>query len=41
MVVSEFEAATKIIKNRNESKSNESGGFVHWQMTPEMWYITR
>lgn len=39
MVVSEFETPTKIVKNRNGSKSNESGGFVLWQMAPEMWYV--
>lgn len=39
MVASEFETATKIVKNRHASKSSESGGFVLWQMAPEMWYV--
>ncbi|WOK99643.1 hypothetical protein Cni_G08355 [Canna indica] len=39
MVATEFETATRVIKNRNASKDAESGGFVLWQMAPEMWYV--
>ncbi|KAG0479282.1 hypothetical protein HPP92_009991 [Vanilla planifolia] len=39
MVASEFETATKVIRNRNASRDVESGGFVLWQMAPEMWYV--
>ncbi|OAY84057.1 hypothetical protein ACMD2_04622 [Ananas comosus] len=39
MVATEFETGTKVIKNRNAPKSAESGGFVLWQMAPEMWYV--
>lgn len=36
MTTSEFETATKVIKSRN---SVETGGFVLWQMNPDMWYV--
>ncbi|KAL6504599.1 hypothetical protein OROHE_023357 [Orobanche hederae] len=39
MLASDIETATKVIKNRNSSKAAESGGFVLWQMNPDMWYI--
>ncbi|KAK4284519.1 hypothetical protein QN277_001340 [Acacia crassicarpa] len=39
MVASEFETATRVVKNRNASKCAESGGFVLWQMNPDMWYV--
>ncbi|KAL2502846.1 hypothetical protein Fot_36787 [Forsythia ovata] len=39
MVASEFETATKVVKNRNTSRAAESGGFVLWQMNPDMWYV--
>ncbi|KAJ8773247.1 hypothetical protein K2173_028424 [Erythroxylum novogranatense] len=39
MIASEFEAANKVKKNRNASKAAESGGFVLWQMNPDMWYV--
>ncbi|PKA61002.1 hypothetical protein AXF42_Ash020810 [Apostasia shenzhenica] len=39
MVASEFETANKVIKNRNSSRNAERGGFVLWQMAPEMWYV--
>ena len=39
MVASEFETATKVMKNRNPSRCAESGGFVLWQMNPDMWYV--
>ncbi|KAG8368454.1 hypothetical protein BUALT_Bualt15G0047100 [Buddleja alternifolia] len=39
MVASEFETATKVVKNRNVSRAAESGGFVLWQMNPDMWYV--
>ncbi|KAL3538825.1 hypothetical protein ACH5RR_002191 [Cinchona calisaya] len=39
MVASEFETATKVVKNRNVARAAESGGFVLWQMNPDMWYV--
>lgn len=39
MVASEFETATRVVKNRNASRCAESGGFVLWQMNPNMWYV--
>lgn len=36
MTTSEFETASKVIKNRN---SAHTGGFVLWQMDPDMWYV--
>ncbi|KAL3515344.1 hypothetical protein ACH5RR_022246 [Cinchona calisaya] len=39
MVASEFETATKVVKNRNTARAAESGGFVLWQMNPDMWYV--
>ncbi|KAE8692677.1 hypothetical protein F3Y22_tig00110831pilonHSYRG00419 [Hibiscus syriacus] len=42
MVASEYEAAstaTRTVKNRNGSRAAESGGFVLWQMNPDMWYV--
>ncbi|KAG2704107.1 hypothetical protein I3760_06G169100 [Carya illinoinensis] len=39
MVAAEFETATKVMKNRNASRCAESGGFVLWQMNPDMWYV--
>ncbi|GLT58866.1 hypothetical protein SLA2020_317270 [Shorea laevis] len=39
MIASEFETANKVTRNRNSSKGAESGGFVLWQMNPDMWYV--
>ncbi|GMJ03508.1 Boundary of ROP domain4 [Hibiscus trionum] len=39
MVACEYETATRTVKNRNGSKAAESGGFVLWQMNPDMWYV--
>nr|XP_043621118.1 uncharacterized protein LOC122592863 [Erigeron canadensis] len=39
MVASEFETASRVIKNKHAAKSAESGGFVLWQMKPDMWYV--
>ncbi|XP_042440290.1 uncharacterized protein LOC122025541 [Zingiber officinale] len=39
MLASEFETATGIVKSRSATKEAESGGFVLWQMAPEMWYV--
>ncbi|KAL0348320.1 UNVERIFIED_CONTAM: hypothetical protein Sangu_1059800 [Sesamum angustifolium] len=39
MVASEFETATKVVKNRNAARAAETGGFVLWQMNPDMWYV--
>lgn len=35
MIASELETPSKVVKNQK----NESGGFVLWQMNPDMWYI--
>lgn len=39
MLAFDIETPNKVIKNRNSSKSAESGGFVLWQMNPDMWYV--
>ncbi|WOL07790.1 hypothetical protein Cni_G16539 [Canna indica] len=39
MTATQFETATRVIRNRNSSQDVESGGFVLWKMAPEMWYI--
>ncbi|KAL8225898.1 hypothetical protein R6Q57_018455 [Mikania cordata] len=39
MVAFDIETATKVIKNKNSSKTSESGSFVLWQMNPDMWYV--
>ncbi|WOH13939.1 hypothetical protein DCAR_0933452 [Daucus carota subsp. sativus] len=39
MLASEFETATRVTKNKNASRDAESGGFVLWQMNPDMWYV--
>lgn len=39
MLAFDIETATKVIKSRNSSKTAESGGFVLWQMNPDMWYV--
>ncbi|KAL9994256.1 hypothetical protein Hdeb2414_s0015g00440701 [Helianthus debilis subsp. tardiflorus] len=39
MLAFDIETATKVIKNRNSSKTAESGSFVLWQMNPDMWYV--
>ncbi|KAK8624905.1 hypothetical protein V6N13_089791 [Hibiscus sabdariffa] len=39
MVACEYETATKTVKNRYGSRGAESGGFVLWQMNPDMWYV--
>ncbi|XP_059631109.1 uncharacterized protein LOC132273992 [Cornus florida] len=39
MSASDLETATKVIKRKNSSKAAESGGFVLWQMNPDMWYV--
>ncbi|KAF6142414.1 hypothetical protein GIB67_033841 [Kingdonia uniflora] len=39
MLASEFETATKVMKHRNASRAAETGGFVLWQMNPDMWYV--
>ncbi|KAJ9159452.1 hypothetical protein P3X46_024960 [Hevea brasiliensis] len=39
MIASEFETPTRVVKNRNGSRGVESGGFVLWQMNPDMWYV--
>ncbi|XP_020962303.1 uncharacterized protein LOC107606379 [Arachis ipaensis] len=37
MIASVFETANKV--TRNSSRAAESGGFVLWQMNPDMWYV--
>lgn len=39
MIASEFETANKVVRSKNSSKATESGGFVLWQMNPDMWYV--
>ena len=39
MIASEFETPTKVVKNRSGFRGAESGGFVLWQMNPDMWYV--
>ncbi|KAL8172046.1 hypothetical protein V2J09_023850 [Rumex salicifolius] len=39
MLASDLETPDKVIKNRSSSKVAESGGFVLWQMNPNMWYV--
>lgn len=39
MLASDVETPDKVIKNRSSSKAAESGGFVLWQMNPDMWYV--
>ncbi|KAL5678178.1 hypothetical protein ACJX0J_014309, partial [Zea mays] len=43
MVASEFETATRVVKNRGPSGRGaaavEQGGFVLWQMARDMWYV--
>ncbi|KAF5780169.1 hypothetical protein HanXRQr2_Chr11g0468921 [Helianthus annuus] len=38
-VAFDIETATKMIKNRDLSKTAECGGFVLWQINPDMWYV--
>ena len=39
-VASEFETGSKGSKSKsNSSKAVESGGFVLWHMSPDMWYM--
>lgn len=39
MIASEFEKGNKVTRSRNSSKGADSGGFVLWQMNPDMWYV--
>jgi len=41
MVASEFETATRVVKNRGSAAAAavEQGGFVLWRMSPDMWYV--
>ncbi|KAF0907108.1 hypothetical protein E2562_015648 [Oryza meyeriana var. granulata] len=41
MVASEFETATRVVKNRGSvaTAAVEQGGFVLWRMAPDMWYV--
>ncbi|KAL1822188.1 hypothetical protein ACET3Z_008966 [Daucus carota] len=39
MLAFDSETAGKAVKSRNSSRTTESGGFVLWQMNPDMWYV--
>ena len=39
MLAFEYEIATKVTKNGNSSREAKTGGFVLWQMMPDMWYV--
>ncbi|GFY95004.1 glutamyl-tRNA (Gln) amidotransferase subunit A [Actinidia rufa] len=39
MLACEFETAGRVMKNRHLARDTESGGFVLWQMNPDMWYV--
>ncbi|KAE8669407.1 putative brg-1 associated factor [Hibiscus syriacus] len=39
MVACEYETAARTVKNHNCSRGAESGGFVLWQMNPDVWYV--
>ncbi|KAI3715988.1 hypothetical protein L6452_23007 [Arctium lappa] len=39
MVASEFETASRVVKNKHAARGADTGGFVLWQMNPDMWYV--
>lgn len=39
MVASEFETASRVVKNKHAGRAADTGGFVLWQMNPDMWYV--
>ena len=39
MLAFDSETAAKAVKSRNSSRTTEAGGFVLWQMNPDMWYV--
>lgn len=39
MSASEIETAARVTKFRNALRDAEPGGFVLWQMNPDMWYV--
>ncbi|KAI3789229.1 hypothetical protein L2E82_02020 [Cichorium intybus] len=39
MVASEFETASRVMKNKHGARAADTGGFVLWQMNPDMWYV--
>ncbi|XP_062215313.1 uncharacterized protein LOC133915924 isoform X2 [Phragmites australis] len=41
MIASEFETANRVVKNRSSGAAAavEQGGFVLWQMSPDLWYV--
>ncbi|KAE8723730.1 SWIB complex BAF60b domain-containing family protein [Hibiscus syriacus] len=39
MVAYEYETATKTVKSHHGSRGVEYGGFVLWQMNPDMWNV--
>lgn len=39
MVASEFETASRVVKNKHAGRTADTGGFVLWQMNPDMWYV--
>ncbi|KAI3815260.1 hypothetical protein L1987_14922 [Smallanthus sonchifolius] len=39
MVASEFETASRVVKSKHSTRAADTGGFVLWQMNPDMWYV--
>ncbi|MCO5598877.1 hypothetical protein L7F22_052976 [Adiantum nelumboides] len=39
MLATEFETSSQLVRTKNLSRSLESGFFVIWQMTPNMWNL--
>ncbi|KAK2974507.1 hypothetical protein RJ640_018672 [Escallonia rubra] len=39
LLVSECETGGRVLKSRHAERIAESGGFVLWQMHPDMWYV--
>ncbi|XP_076945535.1 uncharacterized protein LOC143616648 [Bidens hawaiensis] len=39
MTVSEFETASRVVKNKPAAGAADTGSFVLWQMNPDMWYV--
>ncbi|KAL4588654.1 hypothetical protein LXL04_001546 [Taraxacum kok-saghyz] len=39
MIASEFETASRVMKNKHGARAADTGGFVLWQMNPDMWYV--
>ncbi|KAM0062015.1 hypothetical protein Hdeb2414_s0004g00143071 [Helianthus debilis subsp. tardiflorus] len=39
MVASELETASRVVKHKHVVGAADTGGFVLWQMNPDMWYV--